>query len=129
MIDNTVRWSDEHRRKQSLGLQYKRKLRENKTPSERHIEDLLNELGYHYQDQKLLIKGDFFCLADFYLPKPLKLIIEIDGGYHTNPKQQWRDHFKNEYYKSRKFKVLRITDKQALAGDAIDLENWIKNVH
>ena len=124
-FDN-VNWSVEHRRKQSLGLQYKQKLRKRKTPSERRIEDLLTELNIKFQDQKVLIAGDFFCIADFYLPKPYRLVIEVDGGYHQTETQKWRDFYKDRYYESRKFKVLRLTDTEALAVPASQLHQKIR---
>ena len=50
-------------------------------------------------------------VADFYLPKPLKLIIEIDGGYHSDPIQKWKDSERDAYFRSRGMKVLRIKNE------------------
>lgn len=62
--------------------------------------------------QKGFYKGEFHCIVDFYLPKPLKTCIEIDGGYHDTPKQKYKDYWKDKYLTEvRGFKVIRIKNE------------------
>ena len=124
-----IRWSRDSRERQSRGSKYRRELQAKKTPSELHVEALLGELNIRFQDQKVMFAGDMLLLADIYLPKPYKLVIEIDGEYHNTQKQQWRDKYKDEYYRSRGFGVMRITNQKALKLDALGLLSLIKGVY
>jgi very-short-patch-repair endonuclease len=82
------------------------------TPSEQHVMDLLTELGERFIFEKAVFATHTFFLIDFYLPKPRKLCIEIDGPYHA--KQVWYDRQRDEFLtKERKMKVLRITNERA----------------
>jgi len=86
-------------------------LRINATKSELKMIDLLNEIKVKYIFQKGFIKGNFYCIVDFYLPK-YRLCIEVDGGYHFTDEQRKKDYAKDNYLKNeRKFKVLRISNK------------------
>jgi len=39
-------------------------------------------------------------------------VIEIDGGYHTNPLQVWKDKIRDRYLKEeRGFNVIRIKNE------------------
>lgn len=90
------------------------------TEAEKHVMGLLTELGERHVFEKGVFATRTFFLVDFYLPRPRKLCLEIDGGYH---KQQLyydtqRDNFlRNE----RKMKVLRITNEVAMTLNAQDL--------
>lgn len=102
------------RDRQSKNHIYSNKLKANPTKSEVIFARKLEDLGIKYMFQKGFVKGDFSCIVDFYLPKPHKMCIEIDGGYHTTEKQKYRDAFKDRYLKcSRKFKVLRLANEVA----------------
>jgi very-short-patch-repair endonuclease len=98
--------------KQSLLSIRKIRLKNQATPSELIFKKRLDELDIYYQFQKGFIAGDNFVIADFYLPKPYRLVIEIDGSIHNLPKVQRRDYWKDKYYQSRKFKVLRISNDE-----------------
>lgn len=90
--------------------EYKRKAKQ--TLAEKAMEDILKELGLKYISQKGFMTKNSFIIADFYLPKPHKLVIEVDGGYHEHQKNY--DRWKDRYYKSRGFKVLRIKNESVL---------------
>jgi len=113
----------DYKDKQRLCSKRTRDLKKAFTESENHVAKLLSELGVKHKKQKGFIKGDFFCIADFYLPAPYCAVIEVDGGYHTTPKQQYRDVMKDEYYRWRRFRILRITDEQAMSMDSIALKD------
>ena len=96
-------------------------LRSKATQSEIIFKDKLEGLKYKFIFQKSFIKGDFYCIVDFYLPAPKKLCIEIDGGYHNTPEQVRKDNYRDIYLtKERKFKVLRLTNEEAIT---ISLDN------
>jgi len=85
----------------------------NITPSEAIVKDLLKKIGVKFIFQKSFIKGNYYCIVDFYLPKPYKLCIEIDGEYHNSEEQKQKDIRKDNYLvNERNFCVLRITNKE-----------------
>ena len=98
--------------KQKLCAQYRRELKNRINKYEQIILDILTKHNIHFMYQKGFIAGDNFVIADFYLPRPLKTIIEVDGPYHLTEKQMKRDINKDEYYHQRKFKVIRLTHEQ-----------------
>jgi very-short-patch-repair endonuclease len=103
--------------KQGRNFKYRSDLITNPTASELLFKRRLDELGINYLFQKGFIKGDFHCIVDFYLPKPLKICIEIDGSVHDTDQQKKRDFRKDEYLRSRGFKVIRIKNEDVLNFD------------
>lgn len=89
-----------------------KRLRENPTRSELRVKDLLIRLKEYFIFQKGFIKGDFYCIVDFYLPKR-KLVIEVDGGYHFSDEMRKKDYARDKYLESRGFKTLRISNRAA----------------
>jgi hypothetical protein len=105
--------------RQGLCSKYQRdnRIKQN-TPAILKIANILDSLNIHYIREKGFMKNlKSFVLADFYLPRPYKIVIEVDGGYHNDPRQKNYDNYKDKYYKSRKFKVLRLTNQQVLEND------------
>lgn len=99
--------------KQKLLAKYKKN--KNMTYAEMIMEEILKDwVGVKkYMKEKGFMAGlDTFVIADFYLPKPYKIVIEVDGLYHNN--QPDYDKFKDEYYKSRGFTVLRFPNYDVL---------------
>ena len=92
-------------------------LRKNPTPSEIIVRDKLTELGVDFIFQKGFYKGDYHCIVDFYLPKPLKICIEIDGLIHETENQNARDIRKSAYLIARGFKVIRIKNSDVSKYD------------
>lgn len=100
-------------------------LRENPTASELSIKKLLESMGLNFIFQKGFIQGDYYCIVDFYLPKPYRLCIEVDGEYHLTEEMIKKDAYRDSYLKSRGFKVLRITNSRANSISKYDLLNLI----
>jgi very-short-patch-repair endonuclease len=93
-------------------------LRRKATASELIFMRRLDLLGIKFIFQKAFIEGDYYCIVDFYLPKPFKICIEIDGKYHDCIKQSKRDHRKDNYLESyRGFKVVRVKNEQVSSFD------------
>ncbi|MBQ8656942.1 MAG: endonuclease domain-containing protein [Prevotella sp.] len=62
--------------------------------------------------------ADFVCL-------PLKLVIEVDGGYHSEPQQQQEDQWRTDYLHSQGYSVLRF-DNEAVNTDVKGVIKRIK---
>ena len=92
-------------------LMRKMQLSINATPHERSVRKLLDQAGYRYQFQKGFLSGGVMYIADFYLPRPYQLVIEVDGGYHETIDQRKKDADRDRYFHSRGFKVLRIKNQ------------------
>ena len=55
-------------------------------------------------------------IVDFYAKKP-KIVIELGGGHHYEPKQIELDNIRDEYLKDQGFIVLRFDNRSVI-------ENW-----
>jgi len=102
--------------KQSLCSKRINELRKRITPYELIFKYKLELAEIEFIFQKGFIQGNDFIIADFYLPWPYKMIIEIDGEYHNTEKQKKRDLIKNQYYRDRGLRVKRIRNE--------DVENF-----
>jgi len=76
-------------------------------------------LGVKFRRQHPI--GDY--IADF-VALSAKLIIEIDGGYHTTADQQAEDAVRSVNLENQGYKILRFTNQQVLA----DTDNVIKTI-
>ncbi|HTO35134.1 MAG TPA: DUF559 domain-containing protein, partial [Flavobacterium sp.] len=84
-----------------------------KEPTE--TEDILwqelrkNNLGNKFRRQHLIddFIVDFVCLSK-------KIVIEVDGGYHSTPEQQEYDEQRTFILNKRGFKVIRFTNEEVL---------------
>lgn len=99
--------------------QYARENRKYMTDAEKMLwEELrLEQLGVKVQRQ-YIIKDyivDFVCLEN-------NLIIEVDGAYHFEPKQQILDEYRQSDLKGLGFKVLRFSNEDIMCNmnDVID---------
>ena len=65
-----------------------------------------NKLGLHFRRQHIIgcYIADFVCLKK-------KIIIEVDGGYHSQPAQAIKDYYRTEQLESLGFKVLRFKNE------------------
>ena len=64
-----------------------------------------------------------YFIADFYCHKA-KLIIEVDGGYHTIPEQYEYDKNRDTDLEELGLKVIRFTNEQVL----FEIENTLKEI-
>ena len=98
--------------KQKLNFERTKNLKEKLTPAETIFAQKLEAIGVRYISQKGFIAGDYFCIVDFYLPRPIKVCVEIDGGYHNTENQRNRDARKDAYLRGRGFRVIRLTNRE-----------------
>lgn len=89
---------------------FSRKLRNNSTLGEILLWQKLRAAsmrGYTFNRQKPL--GRY--IVDFYC-KPLKLVIEIDGGYHFEETQKVKDNYRQTILEQMGLSFLRFSDEQ-----------------
>ena len=54
-----------------------------------------------------------YYIADF-VSRHGGLIIEVDGGYHSEPRQQEDDELREEYLEKRGYHIIRFTNEEVL---------------
>ena len=114
--------------KQKTLFERVKSLRENATKAELYFKSLLDQTTIKYIFQKAFIQGDAYVIVDFYLPKPYKLCIEIDGEYHDSESQKQKDQWKDRYLKSRKLKIIRLKNHEVydLNLETLDISfSWL----
>lgn len=89
-----------------------RKLRENQTEAEEFLwlalrENQLDGLKFRRQHPLSIYIADFYC-------HKLKLIIEIDGGYHQTKEQMILDAERTTAIEFQGLKVIRFTNDEVL---------------
>ena len=63
--------------------------------------------------------ADFVCLSE-------KLVIEVDGGYHEEPEQQYDDQIRTDYLQKRGYRVIRFKNEE-VTSDIKYVINKIKD--
>ncbi len=82
------------------------RMRKEPTDAEEKAAAILRALGFEFVQQAVHHR----FIADFELPG--KVILEVDGGYHDNPKQKRRDAKKERWFVRNGFVVLRIRNEE-----------------
>jgi saccharopine dehydrogenase (NAD+, L-lysine-forming) len=99
-------------KKQSLCSKRRLLLIKKATHAELILKAYLDFLNINYMFQKGFIAGNGFYIVDFYIPKPFKICIEVDGTYHNFEAQKEQDEIRTKYLIKRGFKVVRFTNKE-----------------
>ena len=87
-----------------------RKLRKNMTPQERKIWSIIkNRQFYGYRFRRQFPIGKY--IVDFVC-RETKIIIEIDGGQHNEPKDILYDKERTEYLNKSGYTVLRFWNNE-----------------
>ena len=79
-----------------------------------------NGLGHKFLRQHII--GDY--IVDFFC-RDKQLVIEVDGGYHSEPCQKEDDETRTKYLESKGFKVIRFTNEEIL----FNIESVINRVY
>ena len=90
---------------------FARENRKNATLAERVLWGRLKEKSFGTRVFRQHIVGDY--IVDFLLPY-FSLVIEVDGGYHTERLQQEDDQFRTEELNRMGLYVMRFTNEQVL---------------
>lgn len=92
--------------------EHRRNLRNEPTHAEKEMWNGLRKKrteGYKFRRQHSI--GPF--IADFYSPS-LKLVVEVDGATHEDPKQRAYDAKRTEYFRQHGIDEIRFTDGEVL---------------
>ena len=85
-----------------------RTLRKNMTPQERHLwYDCLRYCEPRFRRQEII--GSY--IADFYCHEA-KLVIELDGSQHFEPKKEQKDRARTAYFHTLGIRVLRFANNE-----------------
>ena len=101
--------------------EYARYNRREMTESEGLLWNLLRKNIRNYRFRRQHPIGDY--IADFVC-LPIRLVIEVDGGYHNTPGQQTEDQWRTEFLESRGYRVLRIKNEEVTA----DIKEVLKKI-
>lgn len=117
-----------NREKQKRLASYQRANRRNQnTEAVQKVAKQLEELGLRAIREKGFMTPVSFYLVDFYIPKPYKLCIEVDGPYHKD--RQWYDQQKYLYLtQTRGFRILRIENHKVL-DPAFSVAELLPRIH
>ena len=91
------------------------------TASERTLWDALRRDLDSYKFRRQHPIGDY--IADFLCLR-LKLVIEVDGAYHSEPQQQQEDLWRTEFLQDKDYKVIRFTNEEV----DTDVKNVIRRI-
>lgn len=82
-----------------------------------------NSLGLHFRRQHIIGRyiADFVCIAT-------KLIIEIDGGYHSQKEQEIQDYYRTEDLNKMGFKVIRFRNEDIYNNLSSVLDQIFNNI-
>lgn len=88
--------------------------RNNPTEAESYLWEMLRDKkmeGYKFRRQHILGKYivDFICLSK-------SLIIEVDGGYHDTPDQQYDDAVRSAFLEKLGYTVIRFKNEEIVAN-------------
>lgn len=115
--------SKEYKKKQKVNSRYIKELRKKATKAEIIVKQFLESSEVYFIFQKGFL-NPFHRIADFYLPAPIKLIIEIDGEYHLQTKE--RDFLKDRIWLlERGIRTIRITNRDVFNGK---FEEWLRKL-
>lgn len=67
--------------------------------------------GYKFRRQHIIGKYivDFICLSK-------SLIVEVDGGHHDSPDQQYDDSVRTDFLEGHGYKVIRFRNEDVVAN-------------
>ena len=110
--------------KENTAERYKHILEVNATYAERLLKTFLTgKIDFEFQ-KIIYTDNKHFFIADFYIPSK-NLIIELDGEYHDNIKQQDKDIWRTKLLNSLGYRVIRFKNKQII--ESRDL-SWMLNI-
>ena len=91
--------------------EYARMNRKNATLAEQYLWEHLRgkAIGVEFLRQHVI--GDY--IVDF-VSRHEGLVIEVDGGYHSEPRQQADDAIREKYLEERGFHVMRFSNEEVL---------------
>ena len=105
---------------------YVSKLIEQATDSELLFKSILARNKIRYKFQHSILYGDTFIICDFYI-HTIKMIIEIDGGYHSTKAQKVKDSERDNFLKQNGYNVERIRNEDVINYDIRNITRHFSN--
>ena len=90
---------------------FARENRKNATVAERVLWEHIRQDALGVKIQRQHIIGDF--IVDFLAPNE-RLIIEVDGAYHAEPRQKADDELRTGILEGKGYKVIRFSNEDVL---------------
>lgn len=84
-------------------------MRKRFTPAEAILWSVIKSKNLKYKFRRQYSIGRY--VVDFYSPE-LKLVVEVDGGYHKSQDMKEYDPIRQEFIESLGLKVLRFSDEE-----------------
>ena len=110
--------------KENTAEYYKHLLEVNATYAEKLLKTFLTgKIDFEFQ-KIIYTDNKHFFIADFYIPSQ-NLIIELDGEYHDDTKQQDKDIWRTKILQSFGYRIIRFKNKQIT--ESKDL-SWVLNI-
>ena len=110
--------------KENTAEYYKHLLEVNATYAEKLLKTFLTgKIDFEFQ-KIIYTDNKHFFIADFYIPSQ-NLIIELDGEYHDDIKQQDKDIWRTKILQSFGYRIIRFKNKQIT--ESKDL-SWVLNI-
>lgn len=100
---------------------YARENRKNMTQSESILWSQIRGKALGVMFLRQYIIGDY--ITDFACLEP-KLVIEVDGGYHSEPRQVDDDAIRQDWLEHQGFKVIRFTNEEV----ECDIDNTVNKI-
>ena len=82
------------------------------TDAEKAAAKICTLLGYKVIPQQPIVTGRKLYFADIYLPE-IRLVIEINGGYHFTDKQRRKDKNRSQGIRRLGYHVVRLSNHDA----------------
>lgn len=120
--ENIARWMTANPKSYALIKENAKRNRDKPTPAEEILWTQLSGKkleGYKFRRQHIIgdYIADFVCLAK-------KLVVEIDGAYHSTEEQKALDHARTEYLKNAGYKVVRFFNEEVIG----DIESVLRKI-
>lgn len=113
--DNYISLERKNKKKKEMKIEKSRRRNEllsKSTDAESSVCRMLDRMGIRYIRQFPIYTGRKKYYADVYIPG-MKLIIELDGGYHYTEQQRRRDSNRSAGIRRLGYHVCRINNRDA----------------
>ena len=94
---------------------YRRGLLKRMTAAESCFEQILKKLKLNYMAQAGFFTPRSFCIVDFYIKAPVKLVVEINGEDHHQKSRLKRDIKKLRSLRRQGYAVAVFSNEQVIA--------------
>lgn len=98
-------------KRQPIAQKFKLMQRERIIEEERKALSILKKIFPKVIFQKAFVGGPKIYIVDFYIPKPYKIIFEVDGLYHSTRRQIEKDELRDVWLESKGYKIIRVNNE------------------